>query len=592
MFTAWFGDGPAPADAELIGPLRHLPQSAVTRDSAYAGVLAGDGLTSRHAPSGVRVWLWGRIDNADALRSRLNLGTVDDADIIVNGYLRWGTQVPQHLTGDFSVCVYDPRDDSIHAFRDPIGIRPLTVAQASGTTVVTTAPGVLWTLPGFDDRPSAELITQHALRLRIDSTVAAHPQSQVVAPGCVFSDRHGNLTETRYHRFDPHSPWESSPQDHWVSDFRATLDAAVAARVPNSGPIGLEFSGGLDSVGIASLLVDLDPSMRKRIRAYGFSHFELDEPTIRAAAADMDIAAVEVQRHYFDDHSRWRAAEELIGTPLGHHMSFTFSAALGQCAALGGTVMFSGHGGDHGVTNFALQAPQEWLSNHAYLSATRYALPVREPRRALGTIKLAVRGVQLPPRPAPSLDLVAQASHLRRDALESAGIATQLLPRRAAGLAPTVNGSIVDATGIVDRTVATYWSFRASESNVVASLYGMTYAFPLLDAQVIQQFLRTPTIHKYRKGLGRYLFREALGASTPANIRWALDKYMGTPIRQSGNTGTDRPTPALTDAEIHPWLAELLDSPALPTKWPATLPSKNGMHGVNRWLMEQFPEGT
>jgi asparagine synthetase B (glutamine-hydrolysing) len=192
MFTAWFGDGPAPGDAELIGPLRYLPQPTVGRAANCAWVVAGDGLTSQHPATGVRAWLWGRIDNTAALRSRLNSVAGDDADIIVNGYLRWGTQVPQLLTGDFSACVYDPRNDSIFAFRDPIGVRPLTVAQASGTTVITTAPGVLWKLPGFDARPSAELITRHALRLRIDSTVAAHPQSQVVAPGCVFSDRRGN----------------------------------------------------------------------------------------------------------------------------------------------------------------------------------------------------------------------------------------------------------------------------------------------------------------------------------------------------------------------------------------------------------------
>lgn len=584
MFTVWFGDGPTPDDTALAGPLAQLQSPTVGHCDSCSWVLAGHSSTAHDPVTGVRSWAWSRLDNADELRGQLTLPGGSDAGLLLAGYLRWGVNLPNHLTGDFSVCIYDPRERAIHCFRDPIGVRPLTLAHSGGTTVVTTAPGVLWRLPGFTATPDERTIIEHATQIRDLSMSAAHPQAHRVTPGCVITRRDSATSEVRYHRFDPQSPWLSTPAERWVRDFREVLDAAVAARIPSSGPIGVEFSGGLDSVGIATLIRDVDPRNIDRLRAYGFVFFTEEEATIRMAADTLGITRVELGIAR-EGRAREIAVESLLGEPVAHEISLRFTSALNQCAESGGTVMFAGHGGDQAVSHFAHQAPHEWWTRAKVMGGVRYALPRRGWRQIAGDVKRAVRGARFTHRAQlPSSAQLAHTLHLRPDALESAGVIEQLTEAYRPLDAPSVNADIVTAEGIVRPVTAEYWSRRAEECNTVASLFGMTYAFPLLDATVIQQFLVTPTVHKYRNGLGRYLFREALGPSMPESVRWAPTKYLGPLIPRQ-----QTPRIAPDSVSIHPLLADLMPAGA-------SLPPKSndwgnpyGVHRVNMWLHDHFP---
>lgn len=584
MFTVWFGNRPAPSDTVLIGPLTHLSEPTVGHDPSCSWVVAGRGSSMAHdAYTGIRVWAWSRLDNAHEIRRLLPLAGHADAGVILGAYLRWGADLPKHLTGDFSVCVYDPRDRSIHAFRDPIGIRPLTVAHTGTTTVVTTAPGVLWGLPGFVSTPDQRTLLEHAVQLRNLSMSAAHPQARRVTPGTILTRREGVETESRYHRFDPQPQWLDRPDNRWVRDFRESLDSAVTARIPSAGPIGLEFSGGLDSVGIAALIKDLDANSFNRVRAYGFMYFSKEEATIRAAAEALGITALELGIT-LEGRERTLAVESLLGEPVAHEMSMRFSRALAQCAHLGGSAIFAGHGGDQAVSHFAQVAPHEWFTRGKYVGVSRYALPHRGWRRKAGVARIAVRGMRFKPFPLPSDVELAHTLHLRPEVLQAGGIIEQLKEHYRPLNAPSVNADIVTAEGLVQPVTAAYWSRRAEESNTVASLFGMTYAFPLLDPPVVQQFLSTPTVHKYRNGLGRYLFREALGPTMPESVRWAPTKDMGPAIAREG-----KPQP-VSDARVHPLLAELMPSGASLPPRSHNWVNPYGVHRVNMWLTNHFPD--
>lgn len=588
MFTAWFGEGAAPAPATLVGPLNLVGETSVASEGPVAWAMAGPGTYMAHDPdTGIRVWAWARLDNRAYLRAHTSTQDASDAALLLSGYLRWGTALAQHLTGDFSVCIFDPRDGSIHAFRDPIGVRPLTVGRSAGITVVTTAAGSLWNLPGFVSTPDARTIVEHVTQLRGYSMASAHPQATRVIPGTVLSCRSGACTEDRYHRFDRHSEWSRTPSNQWVYDFRAVLDAAVVARLPAHGPIGLEFSGGLDSVGIASLIKDTDLDVANRLWAYGMTLLSEEEKTMRTSAEILGITKIytgvpQVQQTTVID------TESLLGEPVGHEISLRFSQPLSQCADAGGEVMFAGHGGDQCATHFARQAPHEWVRHHDVFGAARYVLPRSDWRQVAHTVKLAAQGTRFKGMTLPSPEEVSRTLHLRIDVIKDVAVMERLTRAYEPFNAPSVNADIVTADGLIQPLTAAYWSRRAEECNTVASLFGMTYAFPLLDTAVVQQYLKTPTVHKYRHGLGRYLFREALGDSMPEFVRWAPSKYMGEPIRRQ----SQRPKPATVAGPVHPLLADLMPAGAgLPP------PSKNWgypnqVRRVNGWLNAHFPAST
>lgn len=591
MFSVWFGAGPAPGDSEIIGPLRLLPAVTVGRGPGCAWAMAAN--TTGHAvdpTTGVQVWAWARLDNRSYLTGALGAAPVDDTQLILAAYLHWGARCPEHLRGDFSVCIQDPRTDSLTIFRDPLGVRPLAIGKSGSTVVVTTAPGLLWRLPGFDTVPDPLLIAQLAVRVRGLSMAAAHPQATRVLPGTVVTISDGSTQETKYHSFTPHSAWSSRPEPEWVDEFRAALLSAVAARVPTSGPIVVEFSGGLDSVGIAALLHDLDPAAMPRVRALGTAMQVNEEPTMRAAAEALGIDHLDINPERDEENARdwWFGTEELLGEPTEHDIALQFTSSLAQYSREGAKAVFAGLGGDEGVTYAALQAPREYRTHLAPLSAARYALPRRGWRRQASAIRTTLLGSRPFALTAPATQEIADTFGLRPEILEAAGVAEQLAFAVQPDNTTSVNAAIVEPTGHLREITANYWSRRAEECNTVASQFDMTYVFPLLDPTVIQQYLSTPTVHKYRKGLGRYLFREAVGPTLPDSIRWATSKWMGPEVTQRAQAR--RPW---TAAPVHGLLADIMQPGAeLPARSPATgmLSTMNGLRRVNLWLHQQFPD--
>ena len=80
----------------------------------------------------------------------------------------------------------------------------------------------------------------------------------------------------RYHQFIDDAPMEKTRDPKYLEVYRATWHEAVACRMPSSGSIGTENSGGLDSGSItAELARQLGHGIR-RLHGLGFCHETLE----------------------------------------------------------------------------------------------------------------------------------------------------------------------------------------------------------------------------------------------------------------------------------------------------------------------------
>jgi asparagine synthase (glutamine-hydrolysing) len=65
---------------------------------------------------------------------------------------------------------------------------------------------------------------------------------------------------------------------------------------------------------------------------------------------------------------------------------------------------------------------------------------------------------------------------------------------------------------------------RIEETSLLAEKYGLTYVYPFLDIKLLEFFYSLPSEFKFKDGVGRILFRQAMKGILPEEIRNRKDK--------------------------------------------------------------------
>ena len=175
----------------------------------------------------------GEIYNFRQLRAELERAgfvfrTSTDTEVLIYGYRAWKERLPEKIDGMFAFVVYDSETGEFLAARDHIGIKPLYYTVVSDVYYFASEQKCL--VPFSDD------IT-------------------TVSPGCLIK----NGQVRRYHDFDE-TPLEMS-QEEIVERVRMLFKEAVKKRVDTDLPIGVTFSGGLDSTAVLHFAHQYHPNV-------------------------------------------------------------------------------------------------------------------------------------------------------------------------------------------------------------------------------------------------------------------------------------------------------------------------------------------
>ncbi len=184
----------------------------VGRDDGQQPLASADGL----------IWTVfnGEIYNFQELRGELLAAgypfrTHTDTEVLIHGYRHWGRQrLLEKLDGMFAFVLYDQAGNTFFAARDHIGIKPLYYAKIGDSWYFASEQKCLTSL-------TTEINT-----LKPGHFVSAEGISQYFS----LSDEPLELTEAEI-----------------VARFRELFEEAVRKRVQTDLPIGITFSGGLDS---------------------------------------------------------------------------------------------------------------------------------------------------------------------------------------------------------------------------------------------------------------------------------------------------------------------------------------------------------
>lgn len=453
----------------------------------------------------------------DLKRQGHRLVTNCDTELLGPLYQEYGTELTEHLDGQFAFALYDARRARLLLARDPAGIVPLfytTVGRmllfASEIKALLCHPEVrrevdlcgldqVFTLPGLVS-PRTMFAGIHALR----------PGERLVAEEAgIHLERYRDLDFPLADQLRPVTDVDRE-LDQWAEPVSAALDTSVRLRSEADVPVGMYLSGGLDSSLIGALLGAARPERRWPSYSVTFPDRDFDEaPFQRMVAGKLgtDHLEVPVRDADFAEHltGMVRHAESPVRESY-NVCSMVLSAAVRDS---GTRAVLSGEGADElfgGYGSYQLAA--------AGLSGARLggldARLEREARQRMWGLDLRYEQDQLP---AAEFRRELYAEDLA-DAFEDFAVTSQRLvdPARLVGRHP------VHQQAYLDFHLRMADHLLGDHGDRMALANGVELRLPFLSPEVIDLAVRIPPELAVANGQEKAVLRRVAAGLVPAEV--------------------------------------------------------------------------
>ena len=179
-----------------------------------------------------------------------------DAGLVLEAYRRWGQEGIRRLRGIFVVFIWDGERDRLLAAHDQLGYEPLLYAQTGEEILFAASPKTLLAQPGVRRAPNPTVLAETLYWQWPVPEDTALEGIRRVLPGHILTVTNGRTSSNRYW-----NPSDDREEQGWVEadaldEFDALLERSVS-RCLELGPTSIFLSGGLDSVSIAAVALDL-----------------------------------------------------------------------------------------------------------------------------------------------------------------------------------------------------------------------------------------------------------------------------------------------------------------------------------------------
>jgi asparagine synthase (glutamine-hydrolysing) len=361
----------------------------------------------------------GEIYNYREIRAELQrLGhtfrTSSDAEVLLEGWQRWGKSLLPRLIGMFAFAMLDREKASILLARDPFGIKPLYYVQDRQSIVFASEIAPLLDFPGVSRRANAQTVYEFlsgVLGEHSDRTFFQDVHQLAAAHYLLLScDSPGTAEQVRYWELWREPPDRISPQEA-DSRFRNLFEQSIRLHLRSDVPLGVSLSGGMDSSSITSMVRAVQgPETPLHTFSYVADDPQLSEQrwagiVARATSAQQHLVHVDSSQVVEDYQKLVRVQEQPFGSPTIYAQYRIF-----RCARETGVkVVLSGQGADQylgyirhlSVRLASLVRTGHWVAAIRFLNHAR-SLPV--------TGGLSLRSVVRNTLPS---SLVAMAKRLR-----------------------------------------------------------------------------------------------------------------------------------------------------------------------------------
>lgn len=482
----------------------------------------------------------GEIYNFRELRAELAAGGAvfrshSDTEVVLQGYLRWGTGVFQRLRGMFAVAIYDRRQRRLVLARDRVGKKPLYYHDGPEMFAFGSEIKAILVNSEVARQPNLGAIHDYLTLQYTPCPDTAFAGIQRLPPAHVLVlDGHGRQHLECYWRL-PH-PRTARPRKaaDLADEFMALVEDAVRVRMVADVPVGALLSGGVDSSTVVALMA------RQSTRPIKTFSVGFDEP-----GYDETAYAEQVADHVGTEHHVLRLGPDC--TDILPRLSWHYGEPFADPSAIATflvsefarrevTVVLNGDGGDESMLGYPryLRA-LEWgaqMQRPGRMAAA--ALPFLPPALARGRLgrwlgfKAALADERASRRYAPSIMYFQENE--KPDAYGEA--LRPFLARSTLDLIePYFTGIASAAAGAAWADIHTYLPDDLLVKVDVASMaFGLEARSPLLDHALMEWAARLPPEQKMWEGETKALFKAAVAPLLPRDVLYRPKMGFGVPV--------------------------------------------------------------
>lgn len=185
--------------------------------------------------------------------------TQSDTEVLLHAYIVWGTDVFQHLNGDFAFAVYDRVSQQLVLGRDRFGKQPLYYCHTNGVLVFASEIKSLLAHPVVDFSLDAERIARiFALWTPLAGDTPFENIYQIPV-GHALTIQNGAPTLCPYYDLTFPEPPLIGDEHDLAAGIRESLRESIRLRSRSDVEVGVYLSGGLDSAIVTRLAMEFSP---------------------------------------------------------------------------------------------------------------------------------------------------------------------------------------------------------------------------------------------------------------------------------------------------------------------------------------------
>jgi len=486
-----------------------------------------------------------RIDYIGELAEELGIAWAlaekySDSRLILSAYLKWGEGCLEYIYGDFAFVIWHPERHHVFFARDHFGRRPLYYIDQPDFLAVASRTGSFRNIPDFKSEVREQYILDTICAIEITDDQSAYIGISRLMPAHYLNYSDAKLSEQfRYWELKIDKAYAELSLDAACQGLKERILESIRQRTPADCQIGVELSGGLDSSGIASVLVD---QLDQNAPLFAFTHSISEEGAARQKYLKSELEyseeivnafgairqSIVTEEHGEGCYTALVDALTILDKPLNQTFAMNSDLLIQKAGEQGIAVLFSGMGGDEGITNNGMGNMDELIRLGRHMELYKQLR-----RKGGGRLKAYKRLVKkYLGYYTPWLNGLCvkdwRKTRYRSFAIEKSLEQKYRMKRRYFSIIGFPNNADVRELQYF-RLMHSNIPVRMEETDLIAHQHGIEYRYPFLDVKMVEFFYSLPSEYKYKEGQGRYLFRKAMEGILPDKVRLRIDK-VGTTI--------------------------------------------------------------
>ena len=468
------------------------------------------------------IFFQGEIYNLAELHLENANRNISIPNILYNLYQKHDNKMFNFLNGVFRIIIIDFNKGRLYAASDHIGMYPLYYIKSENNLYLSNNPVLIRKFSSGE--LDLKWFCNTIYRLNSVNDLMPLTDLKKISPGSYLDYKEYNLIITKYWDLSRLKKFSAISEEEAIKGFKALFEKAVKSRLPNDTVIGCELSGGIDSSGVLSILLNF----ARDKKVITFSHVGNE---IRDEIDDIKIIINYLKAFHNKFISNTNVSiinsiRELMtsyGFPFYTNFSLYSDQLYERVYSENVHYLYSGYGGDQFVSSHVSKIHSQLALNGQFNTLIE-ELKLKYKSRSILIPKFFIILLKVKAKILFLFYYKIKGKFKRQNVIflnkNKIKIFRNYFNEYYAKIKPLlkIDDSLlfnISSTGFYQRVELSYFVGRQNS---------FKYRFPLLDKDLMEFYWQLPDYYKYHNGISRYIYRKSLNELLPKEIQYKRNK--------------------------------------------------------------------